>query len=297
MTDHHTDCIIHSLKRKANKRQRHIRELQRVIAKRNSALAGSRQQDMSAPSAALLERLRDALPKVGESEESGCCVRGSDLRAAVALLDQPAQGAAPTPAELTNDECDRLLAESLDAVARQTGHGLTWADVNTDIATNRTLRHELIRRAAARAAAEFERGRQQGMQQERALWQLAADGQRIERAAQPTQKAAEPAAVPEGWQLVPIEPTIEMLLAGDSARLCEGYPTRTGPSYEAMLAVAPSAPLNAEEAQPAVVRIRCPDRLKNNGVCPHHNLLCGWPDCNKDEPRDRKIKGQARRGR
>lgn len=27
--------------------------------------------------------------------------------------------------------------------------------------------------------------------------------------------------------------------------------------------------------------IRCPERLKNGGTCPHHNLQCGWPACNK----------------
>lgn len=27
--------------------------------------------------------------------------------------------------------------------------------------------------------------------------------------------------------------------------------------------------------------IRCKERLNNGGVCPHHNLQCGWPKCNE----------------
>lgn len=45
---------------------------------------------------------------------------------------------------------------------------------------------------AAQQAAEFERGRQLGMQQERALWELSASSQEIERAAQ--QEPHEPVA-------------------------------------------------------------------------------------------------------
>lgn len=45
---------------------------------------------------------------------------------------------------------------------------------------------------AAQQAAEFERGRQLGMQQERALWELSASSQEIERAAQ--QEPQEPVA-------------------------------------------------------------------------------------------------------
>ena len=35
--------------------------------------------------------------------------------------------------------------------------------------------------------------------------------------------------------------------------------------------------------QPAQTPIRCQHRLKNNGVCLHHNLHCGWPKCNEPE--------------
>ena len=27
----------------------------------------------------------------------------------------------------------------------------------------------------------------------------------------------------------------------------------------------------------------CKDKQENNGVCPHHNLHCGWPKCNEPE--------------
>ena len=35
--------------------------------------------------------------------------------------------------------------------------------------------------------------------------------------------------------------------------------------------------------QPAQQMIHCKHRLENNGVCPHHNLHCGWPKCNEPE--------------
>lgn len=28
--------------------------------------------------------------------------------------------------------------------------------------------------------------------------------------------------------------------------------------------------------------IRCPEKLKSGGSCPHHNLQCGWPQCNEE---------------
>ena len=47
---------------------------------------------------------------------------------------------------------------------------------------------------------------------------------------------------------------------------------------------------NAENAlrealkdQPAQQTIHCKHRLESNGVCPHHNLHCGWPKCNESE--------------
>lgn len=41
-------------------------------------------------------------------------------------------------------------------------------------------------------------------------------------------------------------------------------------------------PWHGPAAQPEP--IRCPDRLKNGGNCPHHNLHCGWPKCNEVKP-------------
>jgi len=31
------------------------------------------------------------------------------------------------------------------------------------------------------------------------------------------------------------------------------------------------------------VAINCQAKRDNGGVCPHHNLQCGWPDCNKPQ--------------
>ncbi len=43
------------------------------------------------------------------------------------------------------------------------------------------------------------------------------------------------------------------------------------------------------EDQPAQQTIYCKHRRENNGVCPHHNLHCGWPKCNEPEqPAQRK---------
>lgn len=49
-------------------------------------------------------------------------------------------------------------------------------------------------------------------------------------------------AVPSGWKLVPVEPTIAMCIAGDAARLNESDVTRSAPAYRAMLAAAPQPP-------------------------------------------------------
>lgn len=35
--------------------------------------------------------------------------------------------------------------------------------------------------------------------------------------------------------------------------------------------------------QPAQQPIHCKDKRENGGVCPHHNLQCGWPKCNEPE--------------
>jgi hypothetical protein len=36
-----------------------------------------------------------------------------------------------------------------------------------------------------------------------------------------------------------------------------------------------------EQAEP--MAINCKAKRDNGGVCPHHNLQCGWPDCNKPQ--------------
>ena len=35
--------------------------------------------------------------------------------------------------------------------------------------------------------------------------------------------------------------------------------------------------------EPAQQTIQCKHRRENNGICPHHNLHCGWPKCNEPE--------------
>jgi hypothetical protein len=49
----------------------------------------------------------------------------------------------------------------------------------------------------------------------------------------------EPAAVPDGWKLVPVEPSSEMLRCGDDAYFCIN-PTTTKLIYKTMLAAAPT---------------------------------------------------------
>ena len=52
---------------------------------------------------------------------------------------------------------------------------------------------------------------------------------------------AQPApSIPEGWKLVPIEPTIHMCIQGDNARANIDDCTRTPAIYRAMLAAAPN---------------------------------------------------------
>ncbi len=55
------------------------------------------------------------------------------------------------------------------------------------------------------------------------------------------------ADVPAGWRLVPMEPTIGMCIAGDSARVNVDDMTRTPAIYRAMLSAAPAAPSTASE--------------------------------------------------
>ncbi len=48
--------------------------------------------------------------------------------------------------------------------------------------------------------------------------------------------------------------------------------------------------------QPAQQTIHCKHRLENNGVCPHHNLHCGWPKCNEPEQPAQQKPVNLRRG-
>jgi len=49
-------------------------------------------------------------------------------------------------------------------------------------------------------------------------------------------------AIPERWKLVPVEPTLDMCLAGASARIAIETPTPAEAAYKAMLAAAPQPP-------------------------------------------------------
>ena len=37
------------------------------------------------------------------------------------------------------------------------------------------------------------------------------------------------------------------------------------------------------EKEQEPLAINCKVKRDNNGICPHHNLHCGWPDCNKPQ--------------
>jgi hypothetical protein len=91
---------------------------------------------------------------VGMNDVEGARGYANDLRRLLVehMLPAQAEPVAHALKSLTDDECDRVLAEALDAVAKKAGHGMSWADVNTDIASNGVLRRELVRRAALAAA-------------------------------------------------------------------------------------------------------------------------------------------------
>lgn len=42
-------------------------------------------------------------------------------------------------------------------------------------------------------------------------------------------------------------------------------------------------PLGQAKSEQEPVAINCRAKRDNGGVCPHHNLQCGWPDCNKPQ--------------
>lgn len=85
------------------------------------------------------------------------------------------------------------------------------------------------------------------------------------------------------------DPTVEWLLEGGLHAVAEG-------GGEAYLMVS-HEPITDDDGHGEVYRtsdvpvqhtaapepIRCPERLKNGGTCPHHNLQCGWPACNKEK--------------
>ena len=43
------------------------------------------------------------------------------------------------------------------------------------------------------------------------------------------------------------------------------------------------SPYPAPAVNPSQQAIHCKHRRENSGVCPHHNLQCGWPKCNEPE--------------
>lgn len=65
-------------------------------------------------------------------------------------------------------------------------------------------------------------------------------------------------STPEGWKLVPIEPTEEMLIAGDCHM--DGV-SQLGEAWEAMLAVTPDAPVSNQERDSKDAWISVDDRL------------------------------------
>ncbi|UXC38239.1 hypothetical protein [Cupriavidus gilardii] len=58
------------------------------------------------------------------------------------------------------------------------------------------------------------------------------------------------AGVPEGWKLVPVEPTIAMVEAGENARKSEARPWAAHAMYAAMLAAAPTPPAGDAGQEP-----------------------------------------------
>lgn len=64
---------------------------------------------------------------------------------------------------------------------------------------------------------------------------------------------ASPASVPEGYALVPVEPTLEMFNAGDGAFFTAYTGTATSSPdrvYKAMIAAAPTPPVSEGQWQP-----------------------------------------------
>jgi len=117
------------------------------------------------------------------------------------------------------------------------------------------------------------------------------------RAARPAQTEQQPVAVPEGWKLVPVQPTAEMLAAVTTSTfepLRQEAMKMAREDYQAMLYAAPIA---QTEQQPAYVECReCTD-CGHVGINDAHPkdatcAMCDWsgpspvedqcPDCGKE---------------
>ncbi len=70
---------------------------------------------------------------------------------------------------------------------------------------------------------------------------------------------------------------------------CPQYPTFAQPTLEppcdcgldAAITALRTAIEQAEKRKQEPVAIHCKAKRENHGVCPHHNLQCGWPKCNE----------------
>ncbi len=82
--------------------------------------------------------------------------------------------------------------------------------------------------------------------------------------------------VPPGWQAVPVEPTIAMLMAGDMPRISTEQTTKNHAAYAAMLAAAPRPPAAASQALPAMYGAQAPTTGAGSvtaGAAPAYRLL------------------------
>lgn len=79
------------------------------------------------------------------------------------------------------------------------------------------------------------------------------------------------------------EQRIDDIINAGSYRNAAGgiYATSVYAFARDILATASSA--DARDAARKPVVIRCSEKVKNGGSCPHHNLHCGWPQCNEEK--------------
>ena len=61
--------------------------------------------------------------------------------------------------------------------------------------------------------------------------------------------------------------------------LCHYWPGAYDECSSAITALRAALAQQAQAQEP--MAINCKAKRDNGGVCPHHNLHCGWPDCNK----------------